>query len=1425
MTDLMDGFTERSQRWNGGVITLVNGVAGLKNGIWTWSSFGGAHRSSLTDSASPEHIGRTFFWFGNRGFDQEWFQARLNEAIIAAGPRYTPEAHVDLPIAQDLELFARTEVSIERLKSCAIPLRRALGSVRSAGRTVKEAGQPVRVNEIIQTSDAILDSLAELKHSPNVELPVARVLQAIAETESSIGRVRDEIRTLESQQEMERNDARDRFSPPTHLERLEGWISQLTLALGDARDVLESADSLANKSILIVNGPGGVGKTHLLCDFAERRTAEGSPTLLLMGHGFRSTDDPWTQTLRQLGMGTATREEFVAALETAAQVANKRALVIVDAINEGKGVEFWPHELESFVHLLEESPWIAIVLSIRTSYVDAIISKEVRNRAATVVHGGFDSLEYDAARKYFSFYGLEFPSTPILHPEFQNPLFLKTLCEGLKRNGQTQIPKGFHGISAAFVLYITAINDNLAEITSLDYDSSDNLVYLAVKGIAEHMAETGDRWLPRSMARDLVNDLLPARPYSRSLYAALVSEGILTEDLDWRSDNSQDQVAYISYERLADHIVVDYLLRTHLDPDNPAAAFAEKGGLAYIRRKEYFLPTGVMEALCIQIPERTGKELARLAPELMDIPYFGFAFLDSITWRSLDAFREDTRDVLSELGEKGQLGRDEVLDCLLTVSTVPGHRFNANYLDERLRRDPMPDRDSWWSTYLHSAWQAGAWGSKGAMYRLVDWASGLNSQDEPENEVIDLAAITLTWMFSTPNRFLRDKATKALVSLLTGRLDSAGRLVERFSDVDDPYVAERVYAVAYGVAMRSHNTESVAALASVVYEKVFASGSPPIHILLRDYARGVIERAIHLGANIDVDERLIRPPYKSQWPNIPSEEEVKQHFSSLDGGAYDGGDLEWSRNRIWYSVMGGPSGDFGNYVIGRTANLSWLSIPLAESLWQSPKERKRVLLAALSEVERTAYEEYENSRKKVSSLVVFISGGQEGENVASTHAIDFEQSQQDFDIAHQHLIATLTDEHRLELGSLWESEKAGPPHLDMGLIQRYVLWRVFDLGWTIERFGEFDRFSIRVTGRQATKQERTGKKYQWIAYHEILAYLSDHCQFFDENRDEERGRNYEGAWQLDVRDIDPSCTLRDTLGGTGWGPHVPAWWGDALYEEWSEELSHQDWIADKIGIPAVEGFIQVVNPDDGSHWLSLGGLCIWRQPHPAHVDPYRTERRELWLMWTAYIIGADDVEAFLDRAENDDSKARAMAEPPQFGPVAMFLGEYGWSSAFRSFSDSYKKETGSYRASGAEIRIDARPSIADYVAETGGYDGSLDESYIVRLPDAEMLKQLGADWSGQPGEFLDDSGIKAVFDPTTSENGPNSVLIREDLLRKYLEENNLAICWIVSGEKWTVGGDPGGTNRGILKIDGGYSLTEVGLQGVIESQVVTFAGI
>ena len=443
----------------------------------------------------------------------------------------------------------------------------------------------------------------------------------------------------------------------------------------------------------------------------------------------------------------------------------------------------------------------------------------------------------------------------------------------------------------------------------------------------------------------------------------------------------------------------------------------------------------------------------------------------------------------------------------------------------------MPDRDALWSTYLH-----GAKGMEGPVDRLVDWAATLALDTPVQDDVVELAAATLSWMFSTPNRPLRDEATMSLVCLLTSRLELTARVVGRLADIDDPYVVERVYAAAYGVVMRSHDTTGIGNLASLVYGQVFASGTPQVHILIRDYARGIIQRAIHLGCDLELDERGFRPPYRSTWPSIPCEDYIESLFPGWQQTSWDSRDLEWSRNRIRWSVM---DDDFSRYVIGDNSSSNWLSLGLDEDPWQSPEERRQALAATLSEPGRSAWEQYVSAKASLPPLAFLqpIEFVDESGNVVATFGTPISQADEEaieqartkLDLAYQQMMEAFTEEH----WSAWESIEHDDadrvaregPRFDKRLIQRYILWRVFDLGWTTNRFGGFDRFTIGYSGRTADKPERMGKKYQWIAYHEILAYLSDHLQY-RERYGTHLEHRYQGPWQERLRDIDPSSTLK-----------------------------------------------------------------------------------------------------------------------------------------------------------------------------------------------------------------------------------------------------------------------------------------------------------
>ena len=134
---------------------------------------------------------------------------------------------------------------------------------------------------------------------------------------------------------------------------------------------------------------------------------------------------------------------------------------MIDAVNEGRGRDIWLSHLAAFLSRIQQSQWIATILSVRSTYEGAIIPEHIGRRATSVTHFGFRGHEYEATRIFFEHHGIEFHSTPILYPEFANPLYLKTICHVLQSTGQTRLPRGRQGITAVLDSFIDVTNEQL----------------------------------------------------------------------------------------------------------------------------------------------------------------------------------------------------------------------------------------------------------------------------------------------------------------------------------------------------------------------------------------------------------------------------------------------------------------------------------------------------------------------------------------------------------------------------------------------------------------------------------------------------------------------------------------------------------------------------------------------------------------------------------------------------------------------------------------------------------------------------------------------------------------------------------------------------------------------------------------------------
>lgn len=1399
-----------------------------------WAKWASAHGMSvdfvwwgsselLERLARAEQVGRVYFWFGKRGFDPQWFQVRLDEAIKTAGPRYTPEVNVNLPLAGDFDALGRTEQFFDRISAKARLIRDEFKQVGYSFSAIKEPDFADAFNTTCRMIDLVLAGLSAVRVNPVEPLPFLDIARAVTESIVAATGLREQVLNSEAKYVAEREQEAKTRGQRSFIENpftnLRSRLFHLESILEDTHESLEHAQTVAGANLVLLTGAAGTGKTHLLCDVAKNRLISGRPTILLMGQQFIGEEAPWTQALRHLDLPALSVEEFIGSLESAAQAARCRALLVVDAINEGAGRLIWPNHLATFLTHIERSPWIAVVLSVRSSYEEIVVPDDIRTRCVTVAHHGFADHEYNAVQTFFAYYGLELPSTPLLTPEFTNPLFLKTLCRGLQDTGRRRLPRGFHGITATFNLYLDAINKKLGE--TLGFNPKRTLVRSALEAFADALLSSDKRWMSLERAELLVNSELPGRDFENSMYRGLVAEGLLVEENITGENSAREEVVFIGYERFADHVFARIFLERYLDLEDPAKAFGKDGPLAFLWDRSRYVAIGLLEAMCIQVPERTGKELIELAPPLMDNWNIGEPYRQSIVWRDLSAFSEITLEILNDLARKGH-GWTETHDVILTVSTLPGHPYNARFIDQRLRRNTMPDRDAWWSTYLHHAW-----GERGAVDRLVDWATAVKSNLGLDDEAVELCSITLAWMLTTSNRFLRDRATKALVNLLTDRLDAVTQLVERFADVDDPYVVERVYAVAYGVSTRSYDAKQVKRLADCIYNKVFAFGTPPAHILLRDYARGVVERAIWLGENSDIDTTRIRPPYGSDWPAIPSEAELEPYLPDWSDVSYDGGQPDWSRNRIGDSVL---EDDFARYIIGTNFSSSqWLALRIGDPPWQSPEERMAALVSEFSAKEMRALEALNTAENDLAAVdlkqllgsVVKRDSKNGGQNNSDSGG---QQQDTDLAIAEQTradalllLESELTTEHLVTFRSLREEMKDHyrgrfPPNLDMRLVQRYILKRVFDLGWTIDRFGKFDRYSVDPRGRDARKAERIGKKYQWIAYHEIMAFVADHFQYRESFDDDHAESTYEGPWQESFRDIDPSCTLRSARGGTPHDGHSRAWWAPCGYDNWGDPGQSREWASRQNDLPDVQALLSIQNPYDRTRWYNVNGFLLWNQKAPPDRESTDVESRHLWYMFGGYLVEKTKSDAIVEWAKDVDFWGRWMPEPPD--AYGMFLGEQCWSPAARYFARPYFRDDGWIRPD-RDCPAHVRGMSRGYSIGVGIFDCSIDRGFSLNLPVCDLVTGLGLRWTGRNADWVDARAKLAVFDPTADTNGPDALLIRKDLIDEFLNRNGLTIFWTFLGEKLARAAGYSGNVLSLVEMTGAYILRSDQIEGFL----------
>jgi len=773
---------------------------------------------------------------------------------------------------------------------------------------------------------------------------------------------------------------------------------------------------------------------------------------------------------------------------------------------------------------------------------------------------------------------------------------------------------------------------------------------------------------------------------------------------------------------------------------------------------------GLITALSSIYPERVGVEFVLSLPnwekQWSQHDLLHTAFAESFKWRTLDAFSEGTGTLLNSL----ETSWVEPLDLLLEVSMTGDHPYNAKRLHIFLNDLSLAERDSRWTQWIN--YSSGEEHSQ--IDRIVSWS--LSTVDENTDvQHIELAAIVLAWSLSSSRMTLRDRATKALTVLFLKHGAVFKTVLQYMKTCNDPYIVERLYAAAFGACCNDPEPSRLQSYSQLVYDTVFASGEPPVALLTRDYALGVVELAeFYESTGTSVDLRNCYPPFATDPPEFGLTEERVEKIADVSGD-----------KEIFYSA-GSEYGDYGNYSIpGRVS--SFLTTSLSEP---RPRSKDEVRQACYDEVvvgrqdRIDALEAYEEStrlsRRDIFHIVRW------GDDTEAARA-ERDKAAERKSILRENFERHLTDDERQRMSEEYFGDGKSHEqyeHVNTQQCQWWITERAYELGWTKVLFPR-DGYSIGYSGLEKDL-ERIGKKYQRIALDELQARLADNFWLLQGwGTEPTRYRHSHHGYR---RDLEPtilpnnSYLVQHQSNEDEWiiTPKIE------LPEVTDADL--QDWLAQRDPGFSAAGIVHRHSPD-GRDWVVLYDHVHDKSAHEESGSRGHKPRLEEFRFFQCLLAPSGEAKGVANHLRCQQRIDFQSFKPHEYvdGP---FIGEAFWRDTWES-----KKMTDDVCGTSDYCSI-AIP-VARYEWESH-LDKTLPDGLSIYLPQRWFAEELGLvnksedfrSWKRESGE--------EVFKVYSGERYRQSgVVIEAGVFDNYLASHELEPVWFFIAERsaWPSGND------------------------------------
>lgn len=826
------------------------------------------------------------YYFNSHMLCQEWFEFQLKIVKDKVGERYNDNLNVYTSSSNRISLFVQDDKAVDYINEKKNQVIDEILRLKN------------KHSELLSASNKLISVINAIPDITNETICDSMKWDDIIQNEIKdyVSSFNKEIKELNSQvKDIYNSDQKDSLSI-FYEDSKRRKINQKIDMYYHFIDVSKSLDlkdelRIVESKVLIIEGEAGSGKTHLLTNEMNQLILNKHKSLMLLGGDYLSDENIKCQIMKGLSLDYSF-DDLLEILNTIGEVENRIIPVIIDAINETAYRDLWDSFLTEIYNKLSKLSHVKLIVSIRSDYLDELKESLVyKKNVYKLTHNGVFDGNFESVKTFLNYHGLPFTPVEMFNYQIYKPLFLTLYCKTYKKENSD--------VSDLYERLLDVVNKNLYKqlrnfMESSGYDKNINVVTPFVLELANLISKNKKRVvLFESVLKMTYWDKYEIKKIPFITFLQI--EGIIH-----RYAFKDKKFIRFTYDQMNDYFCAKAFLAQFDDKDTT---------LSHIEHID-FHPTNINYFLyiCELYAKKYNQECIGVIDKIEDdnLKHDIFnEYVDSFQRRNTYGLSLYEFEIYCK---KYSVCLENVWNLFISNALKQNNIFNADTLNEYLSSLKMNTRDSLWTIYINEL------EFDNMLLSCAQCIVEGNQIIFSNHKQIEMLLTLFGWTLSSSNRKLRDTVSKAMVEILKSNFDMTKLILEKFQNVDDPYVLQRLYGIVWGACVKREkkNKTVYKALAKYVYKTIFLAPQVYPDILLRDYARLIIERYLYEYPDEDCfDISIINPPYVSDpIPTIVSEE---YNSNNYEKGVHSIIHSMRFENYGWY-------GDFGRYIFERALN-------------------------------------------------------------------------------------------------------------------------------------------------------------------------------------------------------------------------------------------------------------------------------------------------------------------------------------------------------------------------------------------------------------------------------------------------------------------------------------------------------------------------